>query len=321
VRAGAENRYALKTGFPPKAKISGGTMSLPVHFSTLHGGNQPLSLFDRQFAAVGGLTTIPCSASTADGNAIMLTPRDDTPTIHRYTDLAPSFIFVATATNTGPVTINVAGVQYQHHHRDDDDDWDGRFDPQHHGPGGQPPGSGWPRPPVLVPLGARPAFKDNGFSPLLSGDIQQGGVYLCTFVQSFSSGNGGFVVTTFSDVQGLTTWLTWTPTVRAFTGALGSATATGVYRHIGDNIEYTVTIQVVANGTGAGYLIFSLPIAPNAQFAATGISAAGKSVVGLITNDPGTPPLPVTRLFAYDGSYPAIDGSVFIVNGWYFVAP
>ena len=83
-------------------------MALPVTFATLPAGNQPLSLFDTQFAAVGAIGVIPCAA--AGQNSIALTPNANTPTISGYTDLAPSFSYVAAQTSNGSVTINVAGV-------------------------------------------------------------------------------------------------------------------------------------------------------------------------------------------------------------------
>ena len=83
-------------------------MALPVTFATLAGGNQPLSLFDTQFAAVASLGSIPCAA--AGQNVIALTPFANTPTIASYTDLAPSFVFAAAQTSNGSVTINAALV-------------------------------------------------------------------------------------------------------------------------------------------------------------------------------------------------------------------
>jgi hypothetical protein len=83
-------------------------LALPVTFTNLSAGNQPLSLFDTQFAAVAALGVIPCSASGQ--NAIVLTPNANTPTISGYTDLAPSFSFAAAQTSSTTVTINVAGI-------------------------------------------------------------------------------------------------------------------------------------------------------------------------------------------------------------------
>jgi hypothetical protein len=80
-------------------------MALPVNFAALTGGNQPLTLFDTQFAAVASLGAVPCAA--AGQNAIALTPFANTPTISSYPDLAPSFVFVAAQTSNAAVTLNV----------------------------------------------------------------------------------------------------------------------------------------------------------------------------------------------------------------------
>lgn len=84
-------------------------MGLPVTFATLAAGNQPLSLFDTQFLAVADLGYIPCSAGAGPNN-ITLTPFANTPTISSYPDLAPGFVFVAAATSTGAVSLNVSLV-------------------------------------------------------------------------------------------------------------------------------------------------------------------------------------------------------------------
>lgn len=82
-------------------------MPLPITFLTLT-SPQSLQDFDTQFAAVAALGAIPCSASGT--NTIALTPSANTPTVISYVDLQPSFVFVAQATSTGGVTLNVAGV-------------------------------------------------------------------------------------------------------------------------------------------------------------------------------------------------------------------
>lgn len=83
-------------------------MALPVTFATLTAGNQPLSLLDTQSAALGALGVIPCAA--AGQNTVTLTPNANTPTISGYTDLAPSFSFVAAQTANSAITLNVAGL-------------------------------------------------------------------------------------------------------------------------------------------------------------------------------------------------------------------
>jgi hypothetical protein len=86
------------------------SVTLPVTFATLAAGNQPLSLFDTEFAAIAALGMIPCAAS-AGPNSIALTPfAGMAPVVTSYPDLGPGFVFAAAATSTGAVTLNVSGV-------------------------------------------------------------------------------------------------------------------------------------------------------------------------------------------------------------------
>jgi hypothetical protein len=80
-------------------------MPLPTQFATLPGGNQPLTLFDNQFAAVAAMGSVPCAATGQ--NSIALVPFTNTPTVTAYPDLSPSFLFAAAQTSNGAVTINV----------------------------------------------------------------------------------------------------------------------------------------------------------------------------------------------------------------------
>jgi hypothetical protein len=132
-------------------------MALPITFATLAAGNQPLSLFDTQFAAVAALGLIPCAASAGPNN-IALTPFAGTPVVTSYPDLGPSFVFAAAANSTGAVTLNVSGVGARNAYK-----WGGFI------PGG-------------------------GVAPVGNGDILAGGVYRAIPLQALNGGSGGFVV-------------------------------------------------------------------------------------------------------------------------------
>lgn len=82
-------------------------MSLPITFASLPTGNVPASNLDSNFAAVGALTIIPCTASGT--NAITLTPVTNAPSVSGYTAFQ-QFSFVAAATSTGAVTININSI-------------------------------------------------------------------------------------------------------------------------------------------------------------------------------------------------------------------
>jgi hypothetical protein len=85
-------------------------MALPVTFATLAAGNQQLSLFDTEFAAVAALGLIPCAASAGPNNVALTPFASVAPAVTSYPDLGPSFVFAAAATSTGAVTLNVSGV-------------------------------------------------------------------------------------------------------------------------------------------------------------------------------------------------------------------
>lgn len=82
-------------------------MAFPVIFAQLAAGVQPLSDFDQMFGIVGNMGTIFCAA--AGSNTVALAPGTNMPTVAAYTNYQ-AFGFVATATSTGSVTLNVSSV-------------------------------------------------------------------------------------------------------------------------------------------------------------------------------------------------------------------
>lgn len=66
------------------------------------------SRLDDDFNALGALTVIPCTATGT--NTIALTPSANTPTISAYSNLSPIFAFLAAASSSGAITINVNGI-------------------------------------------------------------------------------------------------------------------------------------------------------------------------------------------------------------------
>lgn len=81
-------------------------MGLPWIFANLAAGNQPASKLDDNFAALGAITLIPCTASGT--NAYALAPFSNAPALAVYNQLQ-GFSFVCPATSTGSVTVNVQG--------------------------------------------------------------------------------------------------------------------------------------------------------------------------------------------------------------------
>src|SRR5215472_9359928 len=82
-------------------------MSYPTVFANLAAGNQPASLLDTMFNICGNQGNIPCTASGS--NAILLTPNTNFFLPAAYVNFQ-MFSFVAPATTTGAVTVQVGAL-------------------------------------------------------------------------------------------------------------------------------------------------------------------------------------------------------------------
>jgi hypothetical protein len=80
-------------------------MALPFTFAAQTAPQ--MSELDDNFAALGAMTAIPCSATGT--NALVLTPNADTPIVSAYTDYMP-FSCVVAAPNTGAATAAVGAL-------------------------------------------------------------------------------------------------------------------------------------------------------------------------------------------------------------------
>lgn len=82
-------------------------MALPIVFANLGAGNQPAADIDACLNAVGTMAVTSCSASGT--NTIALVPNVNQTPVPSYTD-TQVFSFVAAATSTGNVSVNVASL-------------------------------------------------------------------------------------------------------------------------------------------------------------------------------------------------------------------
>lgn len=80
-------------------------MALPFQFANVT--TLVTSQLDANYNALGALTPIPCTA--AGSNIITLTPLANTPTVSAYSNYM-QFTAIASATNTGPVTVGVGAL-------------------------------------------------------------------------------------------------------------------------------------------------------------------------------------------------------------------
>jgi len=115
-----------------------------------------------------------------------------------------------------------------------------------------------------------------------------------------------------------TTWAPWTPTV---TAAVGTITTVGTiavkYSVIGSTVFFSGSITITTNGTGSGSLSVTLPIA-NGATKAQG-SGRESGVTGAALTCSIGPGATVMLIRKYDNSYPAVDGAIIEIGGFYSI--
>lgn len=110
---------------------------------------------------------------------------------------------------------------------------------------------------------------------------------------------------------------TYTPVVTANTGTITTYTATGAYTKIGRLVNVSVKITITTNGTGAGFLIVSLP---TGYAAATAITQIGSGREDAVTGNL----LQVIsaganmNLVTYTGAYPGGNGHIIYATLTYY---
>lgn len=108
---------------------------------------------------------------------------------------------------------------------------------------------------------------------------------------------------------------TWSPTIGSTVGTITTSSVSEArYIQIGKLVYYELRIVITTNGTGAGAVTFSLPVTSNGDTGNIGTGfnpVTGASVVARV----GAVDSTHASILRYDGSYPAGDGSVLLVNG------
>jgi hypothetical protein len=111
---------------------------------------------------------------------------------------------------------------------------------------------------------------------------------------------------------------TYTPTVTANTGTITTYTATGAYTRIGRLVNVSVKVTITTNGTGAGFLIVSLP----SGFAANAaISQIGAGREDGVTGDmlQAISASTSMNIVTYSGAYPGGDGHIVYATLTYYI--
>ena len=122
-------------------------------------------------------------------------------------------------------------------------------------------------------------------------------------------------VDTSSEALNIGSYTTYTPTITAATGTITAKNADGYYYELEKLVFVSLKITITTNGTGADAVKATLPFTAaniDSQFTGREVQSTGKQLSGNITAN-GTD----VFIRTYDNSYPADDGYVLIVTGFY----
>lgn len=111
-------------------------------------------------------------------------------------------------------------------------------------------------------------------------------------------------------------WGSYNPVITASSGTITTKSATGKFRREGSTCHFQSIATITTNGSGAGVLRVSLPIAPVGSEAISAINANTLATLSAVTNAAG-----YVSIATSGPTYPAaVDGTVIIVSGSYEVA-
>lgn len=116
-------------------------------------------------------------------------------------------------------------------------------------------------------------------------------------------------------------WVAWSPTVTPSTGAFSNMNRSGWWTRIGNVVFYRLTVNVVAVGTAAGPVIFTLPVTAHANnvgqipvgFGREGAVNGSMLEVYLSSNTAGA-------IAYYNNNTPSANGAALHISGFYEAA-
>ena len=116
-------------------------------------------------------------------------------------------------------------------------------------------------------------------------------------------------------------WAAYTPTISSGSGTITTASGTGRWLKQGKIIHFAVVLTITTNGTGAGYIGFTLPSACAASVEHTFVGQdrgiTDDSTVSILQASSSTT---IARTYFHTGAYPGANGAVIVVSGSYEVA-
>lgn len=132
--------------------------------------------------------------------------------------------------------------------------------------------------------------------------------------------NGVTAINNLGSLIGVSTftgpWTAYTPLVSSLTGTFTTVSATGRFKQLGSTVFVEIIITITTNGTAAGNVVASLPIAAvssGAVLSGRENAAVGKMLQGLTQSGS-------IAIWNYDNTYPGADGYQLEVSGIYEAA-
>lgn len=109
-------------------------------------------------------------------------------------------------------------------------------------------------------------------------------------------------------------WVSGGVAIAPSSGAFANANATINYKKVGRTVFFTLTVNIITNGSASGAIRVSMPYYTNASVVFTGRenAATGAQLQALLSSSQNT-----LFVFRYDNAYPGGDGRQLIVSGVY----
>ncbi len=105
-------------------------------------------------------------------------------------------------------------------------------------------------------------------------------------------------------------WTAYTPTITAQTGTFTSVASSGRYLIVGKTVFIQVAVAITTNGTAAGFISASLPVACIGNYEIVGRKfSTNEILLGSVGS--------VIAILKYDGTYPGGDGVTVAMSGVY----
>lgn len=109
-------------------------------------------------------------------------------------------------------------------------------------------------------------------------------------------------------------WTSYTPTISAASGTITTSSATGAYKANGKTVFINIAVTITTNGTGAGTVKATLPLASKN---ATNLMGRDIAITGNTLAGTALPTASTIDIIAYNNTYPGTNGAILVLSGVY----